>query len=62
MDAQPDLDALRERLDDLERRRAEASRQLADAAVPGPVEQLEGLRFELAEVAWQLEELAGLAW
>ncbi len=54
-----DLALLRDRLVELRRRHAEASTKLA--ALSGPREQLEAMRFELAQAAWRLDELESLA-
>jgi hypothetical protein len=52
-----DLMTLRERLDDLGRRRAAALARPTTAVCAVRREQLEAMRFELAEVEWHLARL-----
>jgi hypothetical protein len=51
-----DLASLRERLDDLSRRRVAALDRPTALSRPGKL-QLEAMRFELAEVEWHLAQL-----
>jgi hypothetical protein len=52
-----DLADLRDRLDDLDRRHASALVRLNAALCPKRRQQLEAMRFELAEVEWHLARL-----
>jgi hypothetical protein len=52
-----DLALLRERLDDLDRRRVAALARPTTAACAVRQQQLEAMRFELAEVEWHLARL-----
>jgi hypothetical protein len=50
---------LRERLAALALRRDELATQVTPFATAARLRALEAMRFELAEVAWQLDELEG---
>ena len=52
-----DIAILRERLDDLSRRRVAALARPTTAACAVRLQQLEAMRFELAEVEWHLAQL-----